>query len=937
MAMRKQLLTIVLLLLSFIVLVAQSAVSPIFQTGSEGPRYDYDVEPNKPRGYYDSGGPEKPMRGLYTLTLIRIQPKLSDHHITILFDDIKIGEFDEMRIYDGAVDLDNYLDEDGYIYDWPKGVTPIALFKGTPADTKMRVSASSSSGVLSIAFRCNSDKDGWRSMVYCVPNGGVEPSHSVAEAADIKVGIGKLFDEEGKAVVQRNHTFYVTPAEGTTSVRINWGDEEKEYALITDEETEISHIIKEGTTIKLFGKLSSFNASEAGIKSVVFGRQETLEELYLSDNLLDGLDLSSLPNLRKLNVAHNSLKNLDISHSPELEELYAMNNKFSELRTAMNTKLRLLHIDGGQLLSLDLTANTSLKNLSLGNNPFTTFPELSHLSNIRTLKADNLFLSSIDLKPFAQLAYLSLKKNKLTTVDVSNNEKLSTLHLQNNNLDACAINDLLFTLPNRKGQEEYGELNLSGNPGVLGAASKDLGKKGWMIDEKGNGADCSMARIRFVNKSGQSFVTKVSGQEVPEWSSVAKGSEVVVEMKIPEGLQVKTLLVNGVEVVGNTFVLKEHSLLEVKETTKKEESIAQKTATIVTDMKVGEQLALKLEASGPIVLKGVKEDYLEGEYDEGMYYYTLTDQTVEIYGSFSGFQCSRNKISSIDLSGNNDLIYVECYQNGLKTLKVDKCPNLEEIFAQINNLTELNLSDCVALSMLDCSDNQLTTLSVNSAPDLELLRCYNNQLTSLSFDKCTMLTEVMCFHNKLVALKVDNLPRLKTLNVGANLLTQLDLTGNTSLNMVVCYLNKISGEEMSKTIESLTSLKGKEQGQITLIDTTKEIEANVCYVQDVKAAKEKNWLVQNFMGSVAGTIPYEGSIRESVEEVAKQIPIQIKKEADGVLLFFDASFYGKIASIYSLDGSLVKNFVVSSEQYVQLSEGFYVLSFENESIKFLCQ
>ncbi len=122
-----------------------------------------------------------------------------------------------------------------------------------------------------------------------------------------------------------------------------------------------------------------------------------------------------------------------------------------------------------------------------------------------------------------------------------------------------------------------------------------------------------------------------------------------------------------------------------------------------------------------------------------------------------------------------------------------------------------------------------------------------------------------------------------------------------------------------------------------MIDTTKEIEANVCYVQDVKAAKEKNWLVQNFMGSVAGTIPYEGSIRESVEEVAKQIPIQIKKEADGVLLFFDASFYGKIASIYSLDGSLVKNFVVSSEQYVQLSEGFYVLSFENESIKFLCQ
>ena len=155
----------------------------IFHSGSEGPVFDYTVEAGLPRPYYDDGGPEKGMRGNYSMTIVQFKPVNSNSHITIVFEEMEIGEFDELRFYNGAITLWNGPDEEGYYYyDWPKDVDPIMTVKGTPANPRFTVTSTAADGCLSVALFNGSNSPGWKAMVYCVRNGDPEPGTTPQQA-----------------------------------------------------------------------------------------------------------------------------------------------------------------------------------------------------------------------------------------------------------------------------------------------------------------------------------------------------------------------------------------------------------------------------------------------------------------------------------------------------------------------------------------------------------------------------------------------------------------------------------------------------------------------------------------------------------------------------------------------------------------------------------
>lgn len=175
--MKRLLSLISLYLLMAIGMTAQEGQGgQIFHTGSEGPVFDYKVEAGLPRPYYDDGGPNKGMRGNYSKTIVQFKPVNSNSHITIVFEEMEIGQYDELRFYNGAIPLWNGPDEDGfYYYDWPKDHTPIKTVKGTPADPHFTVTSTAEDGCLSVALANNSNSPGWKATVYCVRNGDPEP------------------------------------------------------------------------------------------------------------------------------------------------------------------------------------------------------------------------------------------------------------------------------------------------------------------------------------------------------------------------------------------------------------------------------------------------------------------------------------------------------------------------------------------------------------------------------------------------------------------------------------------------------------------------------------------------------------------------------------------------------------------------------------------
>jgi Leucine-rich repeat (LRR) protein len=89
----------------------------------------------------------------------------------------------------------------------------------------------------------------------------------------------------------------------------------------------------------------------------------------------------------------------------------------------------------------------------------------------------------------------------------------------------------------------------------------------------------------------------------------------------------------------------------------------------------------------------------------------ISDLTgIEAFTSMTSLLCNDNLLTSLDVSNNTSLVWLDCRFNQLTSLQ-----NLP------NSLVELY-----------CSDNQITSLDLSSYPNLNLLSCFNNQLTSLN-------------------------------------------------------------------------------------------------------------------------------------------------------------------------------------------------------------
>jgi Leucine-rich repeat (LRR) protein len=73
-----------------------------------------------------------------------------------------------------------------------------------------------------------------------------------------------------------------------------------------------------------------------------------------------------------------------------------------------------------------------------------------------------------------------------------------------------------------------------------------------------------------------------------------------------------------------------------------------------------------------------------------------------------------------------------------------------------NKLTTLDLSKNTALTKLDCSYNNLTTLDLSAQTKITSLECNGNKITSLDLSKQTGLNYVSCFNNSLTYLNIKN-------------------------------------------------------------------------------------------------------------------------------------------------------------------------------------
>ncbi|WP_072469122.1 InlB B-repeat-containing protein [Urinicoccus massiliensis] len=153
--------------------------------------------------------------------------------------------------------------------------------------------------------------------------------------------------------------------------------------------------------------------------------------------------------------------------------------------------------------------------------------------------------------------------------------------------------------------------------------------------------------------------------------------------------------------------------------------------------------------------------------------------------------CSINQLTNLDLSTNSKLTEIDCASNKLKTLDLTNKTNLEELYCDQNQLTTLELTNDTKLKILSCRYNQLTTLDLTNKTNLEKLYCDSNQLTTLDLTNKTNLETLHCRDNQLATLDLSTNPKLKEINCEKNKLSELDLSHNTNLETLDCSDNQL--------------------------------------------------------------------------------------------------------------------------------------------------
>lgn len=140
-----------------------------------------------------------------------------------------------------------------------------------------------------------------------------------------------------------------------------------------------------------------------------------------------------------------------------------------------------------------------------------------------------------------------------------------------------------------------------------------------------------------------------------------------------------------------------------------------------------------------------------------------------------------NKLSSIDLSKNTNLILADVQSNLLTSISgLSELSQLKKLDVSWNNFEELTVQN-ESIEELNASLNLLTSINTEGSVNLKYLLLSSNKLAAVDFSSNTLVKILLIADNKLEEINLEDNSKLTHLHVFSNLLSDLDLTHNLDL------------------------------------------------------------------------------------------------------------------------------------------------------------
>lgn len=251
-------------------------------------------------------------------------------------------------------------------------------------------------------------------------------------------------------------------------------------------------------------------------------------------------------------------------------------------------------------------------------------------------------------------------------------------------------------------------------------------------------------------------------------------------------------------------------------------------------------------------IAAVKDIHVEGEPITSI-------EGIEHFTALESLNCSRTKLTSLDISHNENLVFLNCNSiPTLTTLNVSENTALKHLYCNDNPLTALDLTKNLALEKLECGGNKFTTLDLSKNTELKYFGCFNSKLSSLDLTNNTNLEELYFCGNNVSNIDVSENTKLKFLHLFSNQLITLDTSKNSNLQRLWVYTNPLTSMKLGDSGSTMEVKFDNKPYPIEVSAAEKTFDLNTLPGFDVsKASDWKN-------GTVDGNIL---TVKEGVENV----------------------------------------------------------------------
>ncbi len=148
-------------------------------------------------------------------------------------------------------------------------------------------------------------------------------------------------------------------------------------------------------------------------------------------------------------------------------------------------------------------------------------------------------------------------------------------------------------------------------------------------------------------------------------------------------------------------------------------------------------------------------------------------------GGLKSLKCEKAGISSINVSGLPELVFINCSKNsGLTSLNLSGLARLKALDCRECSISTLNLTGCSALFNLYCAQNNIETLDLQPCTSLQELDCSLNKIGTLDIHYCSLLNALKAWpQSEGCILGTLVLSQTQSNNIGSGTLKLYDTNG----------------------------------------------------------------------------------------------------------------------------------------------------------------